>query len=121
MELVSQPFPSPAVFDGTPTPLRGQGPHETRNCYPSVAWSTTTPGPIVDERATRFRYWPLDDAGLAFCRSAIRATRFSFSACTSKFALPMVQWTMPALSTRYVTWPAFAFLTAVATSGVTVP
>src|SRR6516225_592151 len=28
---------------------------------------------------------------------------------------------MPALSTRYVTWPALAFFTAVATSGVTVP
>ena len=30
-------------------------------------------------------------AGLAFCRSAISADRFSFSACTSKLALPMVQ------------------------------
>ena len=32
------------------------------------------------------------------------------SASASKLALPIVQWTMPALSARYRTWPAFAFL-----------
>ena len=39
-------------------------------------------------------------AGLDFCKSAISACRFSLSALTSKLALPIVQWTMPALSTR---------------------
>src|SRR5206468_2800987 len=34
---------------------------------------------------------------------------------------PIVPWMMPALSTRNCTWPALAFFTAVATSGVTVP
>src|SRR6185503_8587454 len=87
----------------------------------SVAWSITMPGPMVEEIATRFRYTPFAVAGFAFCRSAINASRFSFSAFSSKLALPIVQWMMPALSTRYVTWPAFAFFTAVATSGVTVP
>src|SRR4029453_19027881 len=76
---------------------------------------------MVEESATRFRYTPFAAAGLAFCRSAISASRFSFSAFTSKLALPIVQWTMPALSTRYWTWPAFAFFTASATFGVTVP
>ena len=36
--------------------------------------------------------------GFAFCRSAINAIRLSLSALTSKLALPIVQWTMPALS-----------------------
>src|SRR6516162_4269530 len=76
---------------------------------------------MVEDSVTRFKYTPFEEAGLAFCRSAISACRFSFSALTSKFALPIVQCTMPALSTRYVTWPALAFFTAVATSGVTVP
>src|SRR5271166_4409422 len=64
---------------------------------------------------------PLDVAGLIFCRSATNARRFSFKAPGSKFARPIWAWMMPALSVRYRTWPDFAFLTAPATSGVTVP
>ena len=55
---------------------------------------------MVEDTVTRFRYWPLAAAGFAFCRSLISAWRFSFSAVGSKLALPMLQWTMPALSTR---------------------
>jgi hypothetical protein len=72
-------FPSPAVFDGIATSLTtSSNPHEI--FYPNVAWSMAMPGPIVDDTATRFRYCPLDAEGFAFCRSAISAVRFSFSA-----------------------------------------
>jgi len=27
-----------------------------KNSYPNVLWSITTPGPMVEERVTRFRY-----------------------------------------------------------------
>src|SRR6185436_4505550 len=64
---------------------------------------------------------PLDVAGFALLRSLISARRLSLSCAASNFDLPMMQWMIPALSTRYVTWPALAFFTAVATSGVTVP
>src|SRR6186713_806386 len=64
---------------------------------------------------------PLDVAGFALLRSLISAIRLSLSCAASNFDLPMMQWMIPALSTRYVTWPALAFFTAVATSGVTVP
>src|SRR6188508_3230068 len=64
---------------------------------------------------------PLEVAGFALLRSLISAIRLSLSCAASNFDLPMMQWMIPALSTRYVTWPALAFFTAVATSGVTVP
>ena len=38
-----------------------------------VPESTRTPGPMVDESVTRFKYMPLEEAGFAFCRSAISA------------------------------------------------
>jgi len=43
--------------------------HQTQR----VAWSTTTPGPMVEDSVMRFKYWPLEEAGFAFCRSAISA------------------------------------------------
>src|SRR5574343_629238 len=64
---------------------------------------------------------PLLDAGLALFRASISARRLPASLSDSNERRPMVPWMMPALSTRNWTWPAFAFLTAVATSGVTVP
>ena len=39
--------------------------------------------------------------------------RFVFSCSGVNDARPIVHWTMPALSVRYCTWPAFAFFTAV--------
>ena len=56
--------------------------------------------PLVEDSATRCRYTPFDVEGLCFCTSAISASRFSLSALISKLALPIVQCTMPALSTR---------------------
>ena len=38
--------------------------------------STLTPGPIVDETTTFFRYLPLDDDGLARSSSSITAEKF---------------------------------------------
>src|SRR5260221_947908 len=64
---------------------------------------------------------PFDVAGLIFCRSATSASRFSFNAAGSKLARPIWACTMPALSVRYRTCPDFAFFTASATFGVTVP
>ena len=65
-----------------------------------VDWSTVTPGPIVELTETFCRYWPLAVAGLALIRSISSASRLPFSEPSSKSALPMVQWMMPALSVR---------------------
>ena len=59
-----------------------------------------TPGPMVELTEIFCRYWPFEVAGLAFTRSISSACRFDFSASSSKLALPMVQWMMPALSVR---------------------
>src|SRR5688572_27493595 len=75
---------------------KGDGPHQT----PSVARSTPTPGPIVEDTDTRCRNTPFEVEGLCFWMSAISASRFSFSAAGVKLALPIVQWTIPALSQR---------------------
>src|SRR5687768_8412200 len=64
---------------------------------------------------------PLLDAGLALFRASSSAARLPISFSSSNERRPMVPWMMPALSTRNCTWPALAFFTAVATSGVTVP
>ena len=57
---------------------------------------------------------------LAFSRSDQRVQVVRGWAA-SKVALPIVAWMMPPLSLRNFTWPALAFLTAVATSAVTEP
>src|SRR3974390_1975674 len=97
--------PSPAVFDSRhpATPDRSNSidcVHLARPQALKVPLSTTTPGPIVEDTVTRFRYWPFEAEGLAFCRSAISAMRLSLKAFTSKLALPIVQWMTPALSPR---------------------
>jgi len=46
---------------------------------------------MVEDSVTRFKYTPFEEAGFAFCRSAISACRLSYSALTSKVALPIVQ------------------------------
>ncbi len=53
--------------------------------------STETPGPIVDETVSFFRYAPFADAGFAFLRSVSSVSRFSFNAGTSKSARPIGQ------------------------------
>jgi hypothetical protein len=53
---------------------RHAGPHQNQNlCQLRVAWSTITPGPMVEDSVMRFKYWPFEWAGFAFCRSAISA------------------------------------------------
>src|SRR3990167_11232593 len=86
-----------------------------------VCVSTRTPTPIVDETATFFKYTPLLVAGLALIKASINAARLPCSLSLSNERRPIVPCTMPPLSTRNWTWPALAFFTAVATSGVTVP
>jgi hypothetical protein len=76
---------------------------------------------MVVDRVTFFMYTPFDAAGLAFLRSASTASRLPRIASSSKSILPIPPWMMPFLSVRKRIWPALAFLTAVSTSGVTVP
>src|SRR6185436_5041278 len=64
---------------------------------------------------------PLVPAGLNLFNASISDRKFSLRASSVKEARPIVHWTMPALSARYGTCPAFAFFTASATFGVTVP
>ena len=64
---------------------------------------------------------PLIPCGFAFDSASISAARFVLSWSGVNEARPIVHWTMPALSVRYWTWPAFAFYTAPATSAETVP
>ena len=93
--VVGHPFPRlrSSMMAGARAPAR------TKNC-PALARrsvnqrvpeSTRTPGPMVEDSVTRLRYTPFEEAGFDFCRSAISACRFSFSAFTSKLALPIVQ------------------------------
>lgn len=50
-----------------------------RHALPSVAGSTFTPGPIVDDMATRWRYVPLAPAGFARVTASTKALMFSTS------------------------------------------
>src|SRR5512147_2914892 len=79
------------------------------------------PTPMVLETDTFLRYTPLADEGLDLLMAPRRASKFSARASTGNEARPIVHCTMPALSARYCTWPALAFLTASVTFGVTVP
>ena len=85
------------------------------------AASTATPGPIVDDTATRRMNRPLAEAGLLRTSSSATAARFSVSWGTSKETRPMGTWTLPYRSLRYSTRPALNSPTALPTSGVTVP
>src|SRR4029077_17600872 len=83
--------------------------------------STLTPGPIVEEIATRLLYWTFAPAGLGFCTASAKALMFSTSLSSENEALPTPAWTMPAFSTRNSTDPPLAPFTAFVTSIVTVP
>src|SRR6185369_12472781 len=124
---------TPTVLDGPPVSLdRAPAAHHVGRPFrgrpislPRYAEmdcvSTRTPRPMVDETATFLRYTPLLVAGLALFKASISATKLPCSLSDSNERRPSVAWMMPALSARNCTWPALAFLTAVATSGVTVP
>src|SRR5579864_6002149 len=62
--------------------------------------SSFTPGPMVEEIATRLRYVPLAPAGLALFTASTKARMFSASFCSPNDALPTEPCTMPAFSTR---------------------
>src|SRR5215813_13787378 len=83
--------------------------------------SIVTPGPIVDERVTDFRYFPLAAAGFARTTLSTSACALSMRLCAGNEVLPTGAWMMPVLSTRNSTLPALISLTAFAISTVTVP
>src|SRR6218665_604852 len=83
--------------------------------------STRTPTPIVADSASLRRYWPLLDAGLVLCSASISGARLPSSLAWSNERRGIVLCTMASLLARNCTWPALAFFTARATSGVTVP
>src|SRR5262245_34796170 len=94
---------------------------------PAYAWpstdvrSTLTPGPIVDDSAIDFTYFPLAAAGFALITESIRVLALSRSFSGPNETLPIGAWMIAVLSTRYSTLPALISRTALATSNVTVP
>src|SRR6516225_4695849 len=90
-------------------------------CPNSDAGSTFTPGPMVEEMATRLMKVPLAPAGRAFCTASANALMFCTRWSAENDALPTPACTMPAFSTRNSTDPPLAPLTALVTSMVTVP
>ena len=90
-------------------------------CPNSDVGSTLTPGPMVEEMATRLMKVPLAPAGLAFCTASAKALMFCTSLSAENEALPTPACTMPAFSTRNSTEPPLAPFTALVTSMVTVP
>src|SRR5947207_3563347 len=85
------------------------------------AVSIATPGPIVEETVTDFRYLPFAADGFALTTESTSAWAFSIRFCAGKEVLPSGAWMMPVLSTRNSTLPALISLIACATFGVTVP
>src|ERR1041384_2647318 len=83
--------------------------------------SMRTPGPIVDDSVTLFRYLPLAAAGFAFTMLSTSACALAMSDAEENDDLPTGAWMMPVLSTRNSTLPALISLIALATSTVTVP
>src|SRR5262245_28656612 len=79
------------------------------------------PGLIVDETVMDRRYWPLAAAGLARTMASSRASALAEICSFEKERFPTGTCTLPALSTRNSTLPAFASRTARPTSKVTVP
>src|SRR6185436_17995936 len=108
-----KPLRAPTVFDDNC--------HQSHCCAESDVGSTLTPTPIVLDTESFFRKIPFVAAGLALFRASTSAARFSRSCSGVNEARPIVHCTTPALSARNCTWPALAFFTAPATSGVTVP
>ena len=89
--------------------------------YISLAELIFTPGPMVEAHTQERMYCPFAAEGLALTMAPIRALKFSVSFSAPKETLPMGQWMMLVLSRRYYTLPALISVTALATSGVTVP
>src|SRR5262247_2519311 len=83
--------------------------------------SIRTPGPIVDDTVTLFKYFPFAAAGFALTMLSTSAWAFSTSELAANDILPSGAWMMPVLSTRNSTLPALISLTAFAMSAVTVP
>ena len=77
-------------------------------CPNSDAGSTFTPGPMVEEIATRLMKVPLAPAGFAFCTASAKALMFCTSLSAGNDALPTPACTMPAFSTRNSTEPPLA-------------
>src|SRR5262245_64393627 len=82
--------------------------------------SIRTPGPIVDESVTLFRYFPLAAAGFALTMLSTSACALAISEAAANDVLPTGAWMIPVLSTRNFTLPALISLTALAMSVVTV-
>src|SRR5258708_28984503 len=74
--------------------------------------STGTDGPIVVDRYSVRRYWPLAAAGLLRTSASMRALRFPSRASGGNDALPIATWPMPAFSLRYSTQPPLTLRTA---------
>src|SRR5262245_48216251 len=91
------------------------------NRLATASASTGTPGPIVVETVSERRYVPLAAAGFARTIASISAIPLAWSCSTLNECLPIGVCTLPALSTRNSTLPAFASRTARPTSNVTVP
>src|SRR6476660_1072166 len=83
--------------------------------------SMRTPGPIVDDIVTLFRYLPLAADGFALTMLSTSAWTLAISESAENDVLPTGAWMMPVLSTRNSTLPALISLTAFAMSTVTVP
>src|SRR5262249_12087495 len=83
--------------------------------------STWMPGPIVDDTVMDRRYCPFEAAGFARTIASSRAVALATSCSLENDFLPTGTWTLPALSTRNSTLPAFTSRTARDTSKVTVP
>src|SRR3954464_15254382 len=85
------------------------------------AVSTVTPGPIVEDTVTDFRYLPFAAGGFALTTESTSAWALSIRLCVGKDVFPSGAWMIPVLSTRNSTLPALISRMACATLGVTVP
>src|SRR5258707_531306 len=86
-----------------------------------AAVSIEIPGLIVEASVTLRRYLPFAVVGLALSTAFNRVLAFSTNLPALKLILPTGTCTMPVLSVRNSTLPAFSSLTAFAISNVTVP
>src|SRR5262249_54497794 len=113
--------PSAAFGPASRIDARQRAQRACYDCPNSDAGSTFTPGPMVEEIATRLMKVPLAPAGRAFCTASANALMFCTRWSAGNDALPTPACTMPAFSTRNSTEPLCAPLTAVVTSMVPVP
>src|SRR6476660_587941 len=85
------------------------------------AVSMVTPGPIVEDTVTDFRYLPLAAAGFALTTESTSAWALTITLCVGKDVFPSGVWMIPVLSTRNSPLPDVISRMACATFGVTVP